>query len=66
MVLEPVDVIECKERDPASDASDEESQCALIRPLHPLVGVVDLHRGHELSDQLGVQVVRAGSHASHT
>lgn len=61
-----IDVTECEERDLVSDASDEESQCALVHPLHSLVRVVDLHSSHELSHQLGIQVVRACSHGSQT
>lgn len=49
LATEPIDVTKCEERNPVSDASDEESQCALVHHLHPLVGVIDLHCSHELS-----------------
>ena len=65
-VLKPVDGAESHERDSVTDDVDEESQGTLVRPFHPLVGVVDLHRGHELTDQLRVEAVWVGGHILHT
>lgn len=59
-VLKHVDRAEVGDGDLVSDASGEERQRALSYSPHPLVGVEDLNRGHELSDQGGVEIVRAG------
>ena len=65
-VLKPVNGAERHERDSVSDALDEESQGTLVRPLHPLVSVVDLHCGHELTDQRRVEDVWVGGHVAHS
>ena len=65
-VLKPVDGAESHERDSVTDDVDEESQGTLVRPFHPLVGVVDLHRGQELTDQLRVEAVWVGGHITHS
>lgn len=59
-VLKHVDRAEVGDGDLVLDASGEERQRALSCSPHPLVGVKDLNRGHELSDQGGVEIVRAG------
>ena len=64
-VLEPVDSAESRERDSATDATDEEGQDTLVRSRRPLVAVIDLHRGHEQTDQPRVEDLWVGGHVSH-
>ena len=65
-VLEPVDSAESRERDSLTDAADEEGQDTLARTPLPLVVVIDLHRGHEQTDQPRVEDPWVGGHVSHT
>ena len=49
-----------------TDATDEKGQGTLARSLCPLIAVIDLYRGHELTDQLQVEDMWVGGHVSHT
>ena len=64
--LEPVDSAESQKRDSVANAADEESQDALASLLCPLVGIVEVHGGYELIDQLRVENLWVSSKVSHT
>jgi len=66
LVLEPVDSAESRERDSVVDAANEEGQDTLASFLCPLVGIVDVPCGHELTDQLWVENLWVSSKVSHT
>ena len=53
--LNPVDSAESQKRHSVANAADEEGQDAFTSLLCPLVGVVDVHGSHELTDQLRVE-----------
>ena len=55
LVFEPVDSAEGRESDSIADAANEESQDTLASLLCPLVGILDVHYGHELTDQLRIE-----------
>ncbi|KAF3486207.1 hypothetical protein F2Q69_00054916 [Brassica cretica] len=46
---------ENRERNSIADTANEEGQDTFVSSLCPLVGIVDIHRGHELTDQLRVE-----------
>ena len=64
--LEPVDNAESQKRDSVANAADEESHDALASLLFPLIGIVDVHGGHELTDQRRVENLWVSSKFSHT
>ncbi|KAF2605861.1 hypothetical protein F2Q68_00044039 [Brassica cretica] len=66
LVLEPIDSAESRERDSVADSANEEGQETLVSSLCPLVGIVDIHRGHELMDQPRVENMWVSGHVPHT
>ena len=66
LVLEPIDSAESRERDSVAAAANEEGQETLVSSLCPLVGIVDIHRGHELTDQPRVENMWVSGHVPHT
>ena len=65
-IPEPVDGAESGERYSVADAANEEGQDTLASSLCPLVGIVDIHHGHELADQLQVENLWVSGHVPHT
>ncbi|KAF3552173.1 hypothetical protein DY000_02007773 [Brassica cretica] len=66
LVFEPVDSAESRERDSVADAANEEGQDTLVSSLCLLVGIVDVHHGHELADQLRVENLWVSGQVPHT
>ena len=48
------------------DTANEEGQDTLVSSLCPLVGIVDIHHGHELADQLRVENLWVSGQVPHT
>ena len=64
--LKPEDSPESQKMYSVANAADEEGQDAFASRLRPLVGVVDVHGSHELTDQLRIENLRVRSKVPHT